>query len=1352
MNSAALTRDEIRANAPILKPQGDFFFKSVRADEKCFYHQFIAELIDTSTRYQKRMGPKGTFYVDGQGHKKRKSRMVDAECPEKTSQYTQDIKKQYTKFQSTSLGFEGCYSPVFGFSTRDTLIGFLFEKKDVLLSNNLIIYDGGTVNRSNEFYKEFEAKKYADNKVGTIIYPASRYEEYREKVQKTADRGGYSEPQVGLNWNCDGSSKVFIYTDTLEARLLAKQYADSLKNGLLKAGKCSVEYQIPICYYTPQKTDLLFREYTQAEYELDRQAARKIILGNSSPDPILSLSLNSQEIKQFETFYIDLLKNGHIFIFRFFMEKFDFALADVLDKVTLRKNQQSLPDILNRALQSNANEIAEFIYSKINLAAYQKNRLKTFSPIFAAIKNNDIAWAKRLIQDNWINLEVKNKSHSHNGTVLASAVYYNRLDIVKCLIQAGADVEAINSEGMTPLQIAAFHGHVDIVSYFCEYFQSEDFSHLDLKEGNNNTPFTSALNNGHMNVVSALIKAGEFDPFKKYDVNNQSVFENRFFHVLQHEKCFSDFVSIADPNYFYQAMLSKKRNQDTNFSFYERLLNKQYINLINQNSVRLELSKLMHSFLNTNECNHEYLATLLVAAVENESEYFVEQIFSKCNAYLLSNKNAVALKESLSEFKWLTNLIISAWTNSADWVFADNLKNSYALQVLASHHNIKFIGDTDQVYLCMAARLGCAATVERLIKKNIVMDVRDDMNMTPLDIALDNGHYEIANMFIKAGARIDFSRYSGVRKYLYLNSVFFALLKEEKLLNSFLEKLTDKDIFNMLKVTEKGETSVAVYLLSRGYIDLFLSLCERVKRKKYFLNNLSFFLVSENVTIAIFSHFVKYKNDELIDFIYEKCNSKYSLLKSYKLSEENQSLLLDLVKQDPHVKWAKSFILSTWFDIHSINVHEFVALASDVFNVQLDKMENKDQALLCMALKNGYENIAKYLLKNRTKLTIDINGVDNDGLTPLMLAADAKCEDLVYWLVDAGANTDCVKVYDENKQSCYQVMFKVLAQGPFGNKFIQDSDPEYITQMLLSSECVYDLLRNHPGFYLTLIDKCNQRDAVYACLVKMSINFLSECDASEERNQYLFRSIFLSLYKSKQEYLEAFLSSTPSCYIPDLLRELYLRHGDELRSKWIKDYILSGRVNLDAVSLEIIKVIFNAENWVALLSMAAESGYDNIVKRVLAENVHVNASVNNNRTPLHLAVQHNHVKVVDTLLSNHADIKAVTKKGKTSLDIAIENNRPEIANKLKRKLLTDYISKTKTRVDNNQTYSHWFNQGCYDYFGFSLFGYAASQKLQVSEKLLKVLDKKAAHEVLREHDDVLHDGELGDLYRTLYPD
>ncbi len=87
---------------------------------------------------------------------------------------------------------------------------------------------------------------------------------------------------------------------------------------------------------------------------------------------------------------------------------------------------------------------------------------------------------------------------------LFDAVKNNQIEIVKELLDRGANVNATDENGNTPLHWAAKNVHTDIVELLIDTY------HVDVNIQNEwgNTPLHTAAFYGHPNVVSLLIKKG----------------------------------------------------------------------------------------------------------------------------------------------------------------------------------------------------------------------------------------------------------------------------------------------------------------------------------------------------------------------------------------------------------------------------------------------------------------------------------------------------------------------------------------------------------------------------------------------------------------------------------------------------------------------------------------------------------------------------------------------------------------------------------------------------------------------------------------------------------------------------
>ncbi len=90
----------------------------------------------------------------------------------------------------------------------------------------------------------------------------------------------------------------------------------------------------------------------------------------------------------------------------------------------------------------------------------------------------------------------------YNSTTLIEASRVGYLEVAKCLLERGADVNMADSRGGTPLCLASRKGHVEVVKVLLE-------AEADVNKANRwgETPLYWASRNGHLEVVKALLAA-----------------------------------------------------------------------------------------------------------------------------------------------------------------------------------------------------------------------------------------------------------------------------------------------------------------------------------------------------------------------------------------------------------------------------------------------------------------------------------------------------------------------------------------------------------------------------------------------------------------------------------------------------------------------------------------------------------------------------------------------------------------------------------------------------------------------------------------------------------------------------
>jgi len=119
-----------------------------------------------------------------------------------------------------------------------------------------------------------------------------------------------------------------------------------------------------------------------------------------------------------------------------------------------------------------------------------------------AIDNNDIEYVKHIINNTDVNID--SAQYTTGNTALNYAAIHNKLDIVKLLIKADANIEKTNDDGQTPLYSAVLHGNIEIVKFLIDsganINTAESISH--------HNPLHLALSSYYFNIATLLINSG----------------------------------------------------------------------------------------------------------------------------------------------------------------------------------------------------------------------------------------------------------------------------------------------------------------------------------------------------------------------------------------------------------------------------------------------------------------------------------------------------------------------------------------------------------------------------------------------------------------------------------------------------------------------------------------------------------------------------------------------------------------------------------------------------------------------------------------------------------------------------
>jgi ankyrin repeat protein len=137
--------------------------------------------------------------------------------------------------------------------------------------------------------------------------------------------------------------------------------------------------------------------------------------------------------------------------------------------------------------------------------------------LFEAAKENNLLEVRRLLRAG-ADVDAKDQ---HGWTPLYWACGHEHVQVVKELMEHGADIEADTSHGLTPLHCACSRGHVAVVNELLSPNDSNGATtnsilgkrksrgaNIEAKTNQGNTPLHIAILSHHLPVVKALVSSG----------------------------------------------------------------------------------------------------------------------------------------------------------------------------------------------------------------------------------------------------------------------------------------------------------------------------------------------------------------------------------------------------------------------------------------------------------------------------------------------------------------------------------------------------------------------------------------------------------------------------------------------------------------------------------------------------------------------------------------------------------------------------------------------------------------------------------------------------------------------------
>lgn len=228
----------------------------------------------------------------------------------------------------------------------------------------------------------------------------------------------------------------------------------------------------------------------------EMQGALKVLNDSLQKSPSKNLKNHSAiSIVQQEWFKISSLITANPLDVEDYLDAFEDMSSLLLEYIVNMSDSSGNTAMHYAVSHGNFDVVSILLDSKVcdinkpNKAGYTSVMLVSLAEVRSQTHANVV---RRLFQLADVNVRAK----QHGQTALMLAVSHGRLDMVKLLLEAGADINIQDEDGSTALMCAAEHGHIEIVKHFLTHPDCDS----NLTDVDGSTALKIAMEAGHRHI------------------------------------------------------------------------------------------------------------------------------------------------------------------------------------------------------------------------------------------------------------------------------------------------------------------------------------------------------------------------------------------------------------------------------------------------------------------------------------------------------------------------------------------------------------------------------------------------------------------------------------------------------------------------------------------------------------------------------------------------------------------------------------------------------------------------------------------------------------------------------------
>jgi ankyrin repeat protein len=349
------------------------------------------------------------------------------------------------------------------------------------------------------------------------------------------------------------------------------------------------------------------------------------------------------------------------------------------------------------------------------------------TPIKVALMNNNLNAVTYLIEKGAYlsDEDIKTKDSQGNQPIHRAALYYGNQKFMNLLIAKGADVNAKNKQGQTPIQVAWMNNNWDAVTYLIEkgaYLSDED---IKTKDAQGDQPIHHAVLSHNQKFMNLLIAKGA-------DVNAKNKQGQTPIQVALMINNWDAVTYLIEKGAYLSDEDIKTEDSQGNQLIHWAALNG------NQKLVNLLIAK--GADVNANNYHGD---TPIVWAARNGRKDVVELLLTKgANVNVKYNEGSTPLQMaiSLEEIER----------------YNDDYKQTIKLLIAkGSDINVKALLDNGRTPLHLAALANWPDVAEMLIAKGAKINFKNVYGRTPLHNAAESGNKNVMEVLLAKGKGLE---------------------------------------------------------------------------------------------------------------------------------------------------------------------------------------------------------------------------------------------------------------------------------------------------------------------------------------------------------------------------------------------------------------------------------------------------------------------------------------------------------------------------------------------------------------------------------------------------------------------